>query len=62
MEHMGCARGGALGAVLPLLLPWREGVVTAMCFSPGACGELQGASHGAPPEQGGYAWGSGGKL
>lgn len=45
MEHMGRACGGvlgALGAVLPLLLPWRERVVISMCSSPGMCWGIAG--------------------
>lgn len=61
MEHMGHARGCALGAMLPLLLPWREGVVISMCSSPGVCWGIAGVTHGAPAEQGGHAWQSGGK-
>lgn len=46
MGHKGRAHRGALGAVLPLLLPWREGVVIAMCSSPGACWRIAEVSHG----------------
>lgn len=46
MGHKGRVHRGALGAVLPLLLPWREEVVIAMCSSPGACWRIAEVSHG----------------